>query len=151
MAFTGLFSIYEQETSNICANATQFTPPAGDDAGYKCPNAGLYNLHTLFTMWGSADAWWSSLYGYNIVFILKIEDVNENQEYGSCYLEAMVQDGDGSNITTDAGFLGFIGLSGLAAGLMLRRRKTKESESEFKDHGDGHDHFELIIEPASRV
>jgi hypothetical protein len=147
MAFTGRFSIYEQETSNICANATEFTPPAGDDAGYHCPKAGLYNVRTLFTMFGSVDTWWSNLYGFNIVFILKIEDLDENKEYASCYLQAMVLDGDDGSITTNAGFLGILGLSGLAAGLMLRKRKNERSEIESKDHN----HFELITEPAARV
>ena len=149
-----VFHVYDQHTGNICKNATNFTAPAGDDAGYHCPHAGLYNIRTRFTLPGSPSSWWSSLYGMEVDFVLTIW--NGTDVYSKCYLDVLVQDGDdGASMNGSMGFLGLVGLSGLAAGLVIRKkRKSKVAKIEIDDNGDDgecHSHFELISEGVSRV
>jgi hypothetical protein len=147
------FSVREEEVENICSsNSTTLTPPSGNDAGYKCPGAGLYNFKVSSNIWGNPEAWYSSTYGYNMGASVKFYDSVNEEEFSTCYFDIMVQKGPNDYSFMNGGFLfpAAIGLTGITAGFMLRKRRTGMVDLEPSEEG-ATTNFELIIDPSTRV
>jgi hypothetical protein len=153
LASTGVVRVYDHVVDDVCgSNSTTLNPPAGADATYSCPSAGLYNFHTTYTLWGNTSAWYSSFYGFNIGVVVQIVDTEDDEVFARCVGELMVQQGPEGSSTTGAAFLGGIaaGLTGLTAGYMFRKRRIGMIELDPSEESPGN-HFELITDPASRV
>jgi hypothetical protein len=50
------FGAYHTQVDNVCSAGT-LTPPEGEDAGYYCPQAGTYNFHFVYDIFGDRNAW----------------------------------------------------------------------------------------------
>jgi hypothetical protein len=148
----GLFSVFTAEVDDICnSNATVLAAPAGSDAGYYCPSAGLYNFNTQFTLWGDPEAWYGSTYGYNMGVNVQFYDLEKEEEFAFCYVEVKIKQGPVNSYSTSMGFLGgaLAGL-GLTAGYMYRKRRVGTIELDPVEEGTT-THFELISDPGARV
>jgi hypothetical protein len=151
----GMFAsyIYQNHTSYSCG--TLLAPPAGDDAAYSCPDAGIYNLHTTFPMFGNSSAWYGNSHGFNVGLNIKVFDVKNNVDYGFCYVEMRVKEGiyDGTySSSTDWAFLGG-GLASVAAvGYMYRKRRivTLDLHSESSEDCTT-TNFELVSDQIANV
>jgi hypothetical protein len=147
------FSTREAEVADICSsNSTTLTPPAGNDAGYVCPGAGVYNVHMYSEIWGNPGAWYASTYGYNMGGSVRIQDPVNDEEFATCYFDLTVEKGPNDYSFLNGGFLlpAAIGLTGLTAGLMLRKRRLGVVDLESSDEGTT-TNFELIVDPSTRV
>lgn len=122
---SGVFETYHYQNYTSYSCDTLLKAPAGDDAGYSCPDAGVYNYRFTFGMFGDPDAWYGSYHGFNVGMSVKIFDVGNNADYGFCYLEMKVKKGADSSYSDLAFFgTGLASLTGVAAvGYMYRRRK----------------------------
>ena len=127
--FGGWDSIESTEyTSNYCNSVLH--APAGADAGYTCPDAGLYNFRVTFPLFGESLAWYSDLYGFNIALNMKISNAETGDDYAYCYAEVNVKKGPYRHTshgasTTWGAVLGGAGMAGLAAALGYAYRKRR--------------------------
>lgn len=136
-------------TSHYCNSVLH--APAGSDAGYSCPEAGVYNFRATVPFFGDSLDWYRNLYGFNIGLNMKISDAETGDDYALCYAEIKVTKASldyGSNLSTGWGaFLSGAGLAGLAAGYLYRRRRVAiMSQSD-----DMNTNFELVDDPFVHV
>ena len=50
------WSAYDAQVDDICESG-KLSPPSGDDAGYYCPQAGTYNFHFMYDLFGDQNSW----------------------------------------------------------------------------------------------
>jgi hypothetical protein len=135
-----------QEEVDMCGSNV-LTAPEGNDAGYACPEAGAYNLHTGFQLWGNNTSWYADVYGYTMGLSVSIRDVEkgDDDEYATCSLNILVRPTTTTSSSNSAALLGLsaVGLTGLVSylgflGLRGRRASTSgdikaEIESESRE------------------
>jgi hypothetical protein len=135
-------------TSEYCGSI--LSAPAGNDAGYTCPEAGLYNFRLTFALFGESLAWYANFHGFNVGLNVKITDAETGDEYALCYAEVKVKTGTNSNgVSTSWGFLlGGAGLAGLTAlGYVYQKRRVATAAQSEEMGGN----FELINDQIMRV
>lgn len=139
------------EVDDICSyDYASLTPPAGNDAGYSCPDAGLYNFHVNYDLWGSPDSWYATTYGYSMGVSLHIYDTLNDIEFASCYVEVVAKKGSEDYTWTSAAlfFPAAVGVTGLTAGYMMRKRRVGLIDLEKEETSSN---FELINDPSTGV
>lgn len=127
---SGWFSTYKYQDSISNSCGDHLNAPAGNDAGYSCPDAGLYNYRGNFTLFGDPDEWYSSFYGFDLGVTVKVQDVSNEVEYAHCYVELKVKKGHhDSAAAAEAAFFGGGSLAlVVAAGMMYRKRRVASRE-----------------------
>jgi len=150
--FSGVLSTYKYESYTSDSCGTRLTEPAGGDAAYSCPDAGVYNYRTNFTMFGDPTSWYGSWNGFSLGISVRVYDVSTNDEFGVCYAAINVKAGPNHPATNWSFFVGgFASLTGLAAaGYMYRKRKVATIELNSQSEGST-THFELVTDPMCRV
>jgi len=141
-------------TSNYCSSILH--APAGADAGYTCPEAGLYNVRLTFPLFGESLAWYGDTYGYNIGLSMKVSDAATGDDYAFCYTEIKVSKGTYRHTnhgvsTTWGALVGGAGLAGLSAALLgfaYRKRRVATTEGTSEEMVTN---FELVNDPILNV
>ena len=138
--------------SNSCG--TILTPPAGADAGYSCPDAGVYNIRGTMVMFGNTSAWYKNYYGFNVGLNVRLYNAVTNDVYATCYAEIGVYQG-AENPSTDWSWMGGAGLTGvLMAGYVYRKRKVTTPRipaSTFDSLEEPVTNFELVGDSTRQV
>lgn len=140
----------EGKVRKLCGSV--LSPPAGYDEPYSCPKAGLYNIETTFSLFGTSYAWYGSYYGFNMGISIDIEDTKTDQSYATCYAEIKVEEGTASPSTDWAFFVGggVAALSGMAAaGYMRRKRRVTELKAADNQSEECTSYVELAPETSS--
>lgn len=151
---SGWFSSYDYsgKVKDNCGSTLSI--PAGNDAGYSCPEAGLYNVHSTFKLFGASSAWYASAHGYNIGVGVRMYDLTDNSEFGFCYAEIRVKEGTYSP-ATDWAIVGGAGVLASMAGYLYRKRRVAAAaaaaEGGYAEDGRTTSHFELVSDPVSTV
>jgi hypothetical protein len=141
-------TILDVQVDDLCAG---LSAPAGNDAGYKCNAAGLYNFATTVQLWGSPTSWYADLHGFSYGVSIKIIDPEDevDQDYSTCTLSIHANSSSNSNTsnTSEAMFVGIsmVGVVGLVAAMSMRRRRAM-IQLEADEEGTT-THFEMIIDP----
>lgn len=148
---SGIHTIYNHTEYISQSCGTVLAPPAGGDAGYSCPDAGVYNFRPNVVLFGNTSSWYGRYHGFSIGLSVHIYDASTGDEYASCYAEMKVKQGQ-ENPATDWAFLGG-GLASLAlAGYMYRKRRiSTHREQQSHESEETTTHFELISDPICRV
>jgi len=155
MGIFGLsFNTIQSSTVKPC-NSNSLMPPAGSDAGYACPEAGLYNFYVPFQIPDKEDSFYSNWHGFNVGMTVEITGLDgEDVDYATCNLAIHVGKGEDSSSGSKATYgYSLMGLAGLAALVQRKRRQimmeadssTRSSplmgeESEDNLNGDEGDH-----------
>ena len=150
MPFSGFYSVYDSiaSTTNLC-NA--ISPPAGNDAGYSCPSAGLYNFGTDYHIWGDPHAWYGNIYGINMGVDVDFLDSYTKEKWATCFVTVRIREGEDEYVYNNAAFIGgaTAALTGLAAGLMYKRRRIliegEDNDAALLDRDESPTNYELTV------
>lgn len=98
-----------------------------DNAGYSCPNAGVYNFHFTHNIWGSESAWYSSWSGFSEGIAVHLQHEGGGKDYAMCHLEISVRKAADTSYATTTYFVGVasLGVTSLLAGIFMRKRKEQ--------------------------
>ena len=156
---SGVIPVTSTTTDDLCSSSVvALAPPAGDDASYFCPDAGLYNFNVNWTIFGDPASWYASLYGYEMGVVLKIKDSDTGATFGECYTQVKVEAGDGSAIL----YFSFLGVAAIGlswVGYTARKRydmrsdALEESQQEMQAHyeEDLDTDFQLVMDARGRM
>ena len=111
---------------DICQTGL-ISPPDVDSAGYSCPNAGVYNFHFTHDIWGSDSAWYSSWSGFTQSIVVHLQHEGGGKDYAMCHLDVSVKKSADSSFAKTTYFVAVasLGVTGLLAGIFIRKRKEK--------------------------
>jgi hypothetical protein len=114
----GVSTVYDEDVDVCGSNVLK--PPAGNDAGYACPDAGEYNFHTGLQLWGNHSSWYADVYGYTTGLSVSIRDLEAREgydEYATCSMKILVRPTSSSSNSNSATLLGLsaVGLAGLVS------------------------------------
>ena len=141
-------------TSNYC-DTTVLHAPAGSDAGYTCPEAGLYNFRVTVPLLGDSLAWYGDMYGFNIALNMKISNAETGDDYAYCYAVVNVKKGPyrhtshGASTTWGALLGGGAGMASLAAALGYAYRKRRVATVDTQE--EMVTNFELVNDQIMQV
>ena len=141
--------VFMDESKQVCASGI-LNPPEGDDSGYKCPSAGVYNFKTSVRLPGDDYSWFGDLYGFNTGIVLTIRDVsNSDQIYVRCTATIMVHKGIEKYRRTGTYVFGAsLGMVGLVFyGCMRRRRILAQQSSSTTSPDEEAVQFEMMVDP----
>lgn len=144
---------YDTQIDNICKSGT-LTPPEGDSAGYYCPEAGTYNFHFMYDLWGNSNGWYAAWSGFSMGLAVHLKYEGGGTDYGKCHLKYRLKRTDDDSLYTSVSFAGFALLgTGLLAGLAVRnKRKQRRAGTFILDEGRRGEistGFELARDPVS--
>jgi hypothetical protein len=132
-------SPFYHEDVDVC-NSEVLTPPAGNDAGYNCPDAGEYNFHTGLKLWGNHSSWYADLYGYTMGLSVSIRDLDKSEgddEYATCSMNILVRPTSNTSSSNSATLLGVsaVGLTALVSylGFLGLRGRRSCTSSDLKE------------------
>mmetsp|Transcript_18538 Transcript_18538/g.44714 ORF Transcript_18538/g.44714 Transcript_18538/m.44714 type:complete len:244 (-) Transcript_18538:204-935(-) len=123
------WSAYDAQVDDICESGN-LSPPSGEDAGYYCPQAGKYNFHFMYDLFGERNAWYAMWSGFSMGVAVHFKHEGGGSDYGMCHLTYKLKKHDG-DFYTSVSFAGFALLgTGLAAGYAIRKRRQQQVEGE---------------------
>jgi hypothetical protein len=139
----GVHTVYDG-VMDLCTSNI-LTPPAGDDAGYECPDAGIYNFEMSFVLPGF-HSYYSEWTGFTVPLTATFKDAGTANKVAYCSMKVTVEDSDGSGSSRSAYIAGgaLFGIAGLAS-LLSRRRRVGIIQL---DSEEGTlTNFEMIVDP----
>jgi hypothetical protein len=139
---------FKTTVEDICSTNT-LTPPEYDNSSYNCPSPGVYNFHFVFNNFGTRESWYAGWVGYTMGVAVHFKHEGGGSDYATCQLDVKVQ-----NATSAAFFsVASLGLTGLMAGLFLRRRRERMAKDNQKSCEDGSGEmttgFELVHDTSA--
>ena len=150
---TGIHKLYE-DTKDVC-NSNVLTPPAGDDAGYKCRSAGRYNFETAIRLHGNEYSWYRDLYGFTQGLSISIEDIYNSGNVTDCSVTLQIKKGyETYTVPGNYVFGAGLGIVWVLLGFGLRRRRAARMLAESQRDGttgsdqDDGPHFEMMTDPT---
>jgi LPXTG-motif cell wall-anchored protein len=139
----GVHTVYDG-VMDLCTSNI-FTPPAGDDAGYGCPDAGIYNFAMNFVLPGY-HSYYSEWTGFTVPLTVTFKDAGTTDTVAYCSMKVTVEDMDTGGSSRSAYIAGgaVFGIAGLASLLSRRRRVgTIQLDSDEATLTN----FEMIVDP----
>lgn len=141
-----------QENVDVCGSDV-LTAPAGNDAGYACPDPGAYNFHSDFPLWGNSSSWYADIYGYTMGLSVSIRDLDADEgydDYAMCSMKILVRPTSTTSSSNSATLLGLsaVGLTGLVSylGFLGLRGRRACTCSEFKEEIDAESRSQHLLE-----